>query len=684
MRVFAAAAAVFLAGVSLAVQLPAQNTLHLDQAGYLPDYPKFVFTTQPADSFYISDTTMQNIFYRGAFALWRSDDPATGANVYRGDFSRFDTEGRYVVVAGANLASPPFGIGLHVYTDLYRKAQKAFYFQRCGDKLALDYAGMYARSQCHIADAFFHVSSGLSGFHAARGGWHDAGDYGKYVVNAAVTAGTLMLAYESFPGKFDGDDFDIPASGNGVPDLLDEVRYELEWLLAMQHSDGGVFHKLTSEQFSGVIMPASHTALRYIYQISTTATADFAGVMARAARVFSSFDAAFADSCLRAARKAWAFLEAHPDILPAGGFENPAGTQTGTYGDEQDWDERLWAAAELFAATGEETFHTYYKTNYSTHPLFEVEFGWPEVDGLAHLAYLRSAQAGADEAIRAKLRAALESYCNQLVARRDDSGFHVLLGPGEYVWGSNSNALNRTILLIFGYEETGNATFLEAALDQLHYVLGSNIHGMSFVTGVGQRSPRFPHHRPSAADGIAAPIPGFLVGGPNEYLQDPALQAGFNSATPPARAYLDDWNSYASNEIAINWNAPLVFVSGYFSGTGAATGLGDSRETLPGSIELRQNYPNPFADETDILFRMHAKGEVSLSIYDLLGRRIFARDLGVRPAGEYSVDWNGRDSRGNAVAPGIYFYVLRSGRTRVMKKLILSGSKIRWSSSTDL
>ena len=150
------------------------------------------------------------------------------------------------------------------------------------------YAGVYYHSSCHPGDGFYHSSTGQSGFKLSTGGWHDAGDYGKYIVNAGITLGTSLLAYESFPSKFNQDDLNIPESGNSIPDLLDEVRYELEWYLKMQNSNGGVYFKLTKQQFESFIMPNNDSGMRYIYQLSSNATGDFVAVMARASRIFST------------------------------------------------------------------------------------------------------------------------------------------------------------------------------------------------------------------------------------------------------------------------------------------------------------------------------------------------------------------------------------------------------------
>ena len=643
----------------------------INQVGYLPNIAKYVFTIQPADSFYVIDSSSQNICFSGKLELWKMTDPSTELSIYRGDFSNFQKSGTYFIRTAGGDISHPFQISNSVYEDTYKKALKGFYFQRCGLILKSDYAGVYYHPRCHIADAFFHESSDTSGFKHTIGGWHDAGDFGKYVVNAGITVGTLLMAYELFPNCFDQDDIGIPESGNGIPDILDETRYELEWLLKMQGPNGGVYTKLTTEKFAPMIMPHEGDAMRFIYQIASTATADFAAVMAKAARIYQSFDGTFTDTCLKAADKAWNWLEKHLDIVPPGGFQNPDGTETGEYGDTNDSDERLWASAELFLTTAENKYHSYYVNNYNQQDLISGPMGWQNVKTLAHLAYLNGSANGINSTIQSQIYSSLVNYCQNLVSDRDESGFHVLLNPGEYFWGSNSQVLNKAILLIICFEKVDNSKFIEIAFDQLHYILGINAHDMTFVTGIGEKSPMHPHHRPSIADGVEDPVPGLLVGGPNQYLQDPTLQAHFNSSTPPALCYIDDVGSWASNEIAINWNASLVFVSGYFSKCFGDDYINSTGETFPGKIELFQNYPNPFNNRTTIRFSLEAKQSIDLVIFNTLGDKVFERDLGTLSPGFNDVDWSGIDQSGNNLSSGIYLYYLKGGQNTSVRKLVL-------------
>lgn len=647
---------------------PLAAEIFVDQVGYLPNADKYVFSSAPETNFEVVDAVSGTVVFSGEFGLWKSNDPATGLSIYRGEFTNLQSHGNFQIRAASGDVSTIFTISDTVYRDLFKKSLKGYYFQRCGTDLLHVHSGDYGHPRCHRGDGFLHPNiSSNSDFVLSQGGWHDAGDFGKYVVNAGITVGTLLLAYESFPERFTRDDLSIPESGNQIPDILDEVRYKIEWLLTMQTDEGGVYHKLTRERFSGFVLPQNDSGLRYIYGISTTATGNFAAVMARAARVFLSFDADFANRCRDAALLAWDFLQGHPLIFPwPEGFKNPEGTNTGEYGDGEDTDERLWAAAELYATTDEERFLTAFLSLSQNLGLIDGAMSWQDVKAMAYLTFLFGEEQAHDgSGKKERIRGSLISWCESAVNKRDGSGLHVLLAPGEYVWGSNSVALNKAILLLMGFKVSGEETYLACALDQLHYVLGINVHGLSFVTGVGERSPINIHHRQSVADGIEEPIPGLLAGGANQYLQDGVLASQFDSNTPPARTYVDHVDSYASNEIAINWNAPLVLLSGFFSTDDFATTI-KTRDSGPNGFHLFQNYPNPFNPDTEISFFVPTESHVVLKLFNPIGQEVRTILNSEARAGEHKVHVDATD-----LPSGIYFYQLRAGDFSQVRKMTL-------------
>ncbi len=664
---------VVLLGVIPAEALAAGHVVGVNQAGYTTAARKVSVLTTYADSFRVVDAATAQTVLRGATGMASLGDAATGMDLWNADFSAIQTPGEYVLYSSAGDSSQHFFIADSVYNQVFRKSLKGFYFQRCGMALSSVHAQPYQHTICHTVDGTFHATAEGTGTMDTKGGWHDAGDYGKYIVNGGISVWTLLAAYEWFPEKFAADDLNIPESGNGIPDILDEAQYELNWFLKMQRSsDGGVYFKVTHTNFEGFIMPQSDGGVRYIYQLSSTATGNFVAAMARAARVFRPFDTTFSSTCLAAAVKGWQYLQAHPSIVPTGGFKNPTGTVTGEYGDGNDSDERLWAAAELFLANGDASAHTYFTTNYASGGIVTGTMAWPYVKPLAQLTYLRGTHSGINSGVQSQIRQSLIAYAGSLLTLRDLSGFGAALGVNDYYWGSNSQALNNALLMIMAAEEGGNVAFRQSALDQLHYVLGMNAHGQSFVTGIGAKHTMHPHHRPSGSDGVVEPVPGLISGGPNHNVsQDPVLAAHFTSATPAALCYIDDQGSYASNEICINWNAPLVFVAGYFN-IGAVSSIKDPSGSLQEKrFRLEQNYPNPFNGATRITFTVRRSEQLEFRVVDILGKTVLRKSLGLCTSGEHQFLWTATGQNGTPLSSGAYFYFIEGTDRSPVRKLVL-------------
>jgi endoglucanase len=340
--------------------------------------------------------------------------------------------------------------------------------------------------------------------------------------------------------------------------LLNEVLWNLDWMLTMQDpDDGGVYHKLTDLRFDGMQLPHHSKTERYVVMKTTAAALDFAAVMAQASRVFKAFEVqrpGLSSRALKAAQDAWAWAKAHPDVR----YRQPADVRTGAYGDEDLRDEFFWAAAELFVSTGDAG---YLPTPQHLPPKVPVP-SWNEVAALGWmtLAHHRSLlpDAPGPFSLAKQVPARITALAQELADDWQTSPYRTTLRRSDFVWGSNAVVMNQAMMLLQGHELTGERRMLDAAQSALDYVLGRNATNLSQVTGVGSNPAKHPHHRPSAGYGKA--VPGFLVGGPNPNLQDKAQCPAYPS-TEVAKAYLDHVCSYASNEIAINWNAPLVYVS---------------------------------------------------------------------------------------------------------------------------
>lgn len=490
-------------------------------------------------------------------------DAASGDHVYVADFSRITQEGTYYIQNESGERSHYFRIGQDVYRAIQKDMTKALYYQRCGCGLQEEYAGVYKHSVCHVHKAVLWTDHSVE--KEVSGGWHDAGDYGRYISPAAVAVGHLLYAYLLFPESFK-DSLNIPESGNGVPDVLNECRYELEWMLKVQDEDGGAYHKLTSERHADFIMPEEDHAQFYLFPVSSMATADYAASMALAARVYRAYDSDFADRLQEAAVRAYGWLERYPEYV---GFKNPESCNTGEYDDICDLDERLWAAAEMLVTTGEQKYQEQLDRLLKEN-LTKTDFGWTDVSGFAALAILTDESHKASAESAADLRSAVLAEADRLVAVAEQSGYGVAMEPEDYVWGSNMVVLNRGMLLVLAAllmeREDKKNTYEQTALAQLDYLLGMNAVDYSYVTGYGERAYRNPHNRPTECDGIELPMPGWVSGGPFKTPCDEVGREQIPKGTPPMKCYLDHAACYSLNEITIYWNTPAIFVTAYFNG----------------------------------------------------------------------------------------------------------------------
>ena len=539
----------------------------LNQLGFYPHSPKIaVVTGQPAAAvFYVVRIPSGDTVFAGKLQ----------ASV--ADFSAFEKQGDYKIAVPGLGSSYPFHIGDHMAAPVACAALKGYYYQRSDMSLDERYAGIWHRGAGHPdTRVIVHPSAAGQGRPAGTvisspGGWYDAGDYNKYIVNSGITMGTLLGAYEDFPAFFDTLHTNIPAI-SGVPDLLNECLYNLRWMLTMQDpGDGGVYHKCTNAAFDGMVMPGVTMAPRYVVKKGTAATLDFAAVMAQAGRIFKKFPRqlpGLADSCLRGAQAAWGWAVRHPaDVYDQNALNktfSPAVT-TGDYGDRDMRDEWYWAATELLVTTGNAaqdnaTGSAAYRDTLlaRVHDTAGLP-SWADVHMLGDYTLLRHPEvlpSGMMDALKGHLLRIADSYRKH----SQTSAFHTAMGTSsrDFIWGSNSVAANQGMLLIKAALLTKDRKYVDAAMDNLDYLLGRNATGYCFITGMGTRSPAHPHHRPSVADGIVPPVPGLLVGGPNPGRQDHQVYL----STEPETAYLDDDRAYASNEIAINWNAPLVYLAG--------------------------------------------------------------------------------------------------------------------------
>lgn len=538
--------------------------IYLNQVGYQTEAKKEATVTEQGTYQVLDVQTKQVVCMASAKA--KGFDAAAGEDAYVVDFTALSKPGTYVMVGRGGQKSHPFEVSDKPYVKLHRDLQKALYFQRCGCELLPEHAGVYTHKACHTKPVIL-VEDYMAGTENPQtfdmcGGWHDAGDFGRYSTAAAVALAHILYAYKFFPESFE-ESLQIPESGNDMPDILNECLYELEWLIKMQREDGGVYHKLTAFNHAPFLMPEEDQDPFMLYPVSSMAVADYAAIMALASNVYAEYRPEFAKKALENAKKAWTWLERNPYV----GFHNPKGSNTGEYDDVCDKDERFWAACEM-AKVDPENAEKYIET---AKKLFAevsgIDFGWTDVSALGSMAVMTADEGVFSDQFTAKVSATVFVEADRLLEIQKQSGYGVAMLPEDYVWGSNMVVCNRGMLFILcamGSEGAKVEEYKEAALAQLHYLLGRNAIDYSYVTGNGEHAFKNPHNRSTACDGIEDPMPGWVSGGPFKTPVDEIAVKMIPKGAAPMKCFIDHVDSYSTNEITIYWNSPAIFMTAYF------------------------------------------------------------------------------------------------------------------------
>lgn len=542
------------------------ESIRLNQVGFYPEGPKMAIVVESSsEKFYILKSDLSDTVFTGILGESRRWQ-YSNENVKQAIFTEYESTGSYVCLVPDLGYSHEFDIKPRVHQEVARASIKSYYFQRMSIDLPEEFAGKWFRPMGHPdTEVLVHASAATDErpegtIISCPRGWYDAGDFNKYIVNSGISTYQILAAYEHFPEYTEALNLNIPESGNTIPDLLDEALWNLRWMLTMQDpNDGGVYHKCTHANFQGILMPHEANAPRYVVRKSSTAALDFTAVMAQASRILQNFETEFpglADTCLTAARASWKWARKHPDTYYGQNSMNQQfdpNVTTGAYDDSNDDDEFRWAAAEMYVTTGEDSFIVAVDPLSDTDPSVP---GWRGVGtlGLYSLAHHRKNLTAAIDTTVLKNR--LIQLADGIHDELAKSAYHVLLTT--FPWGSNGVAANQSMALLQAYKLTGESKYLDGALHNVDYMLGRNATTYCFVSDHGDKPPMNFHHRQSEADDIPEPIPGLIAGGPNPSQQDNC--PGYPSDLP-AKSYVDDWCSYASNEICINWNAPLVYVT---------------------------------------------------------------------------------------------------------------------------
>lgn len=522
------------------------SSIFINQIGYLPENSKFVYVSgaskKDVNSFELCEASSGVVVYTGNLCDAVADgkiDEAVGEAIFTGDFTSYNKPGSYYVRIGDE-KSFNFSIADGVYNNLLFSTLNYFKLSRCGQGL------------CHTGTAEIYGSTETKN---VQGGWHDAGDYGRYVVAGTKTVMDLLLAYDSV-GK-DYKDFDI----------LAEVRFELEWLLDMQREDGAVYHKISCYRFCGFIMPEEEKDKLVLAPVSTAATADFAGCLAYAAKYYKETDSAFAEKLVAAAKKSQAYLETHEDEF----YINPPEITTGGYGDRNVVDERYFAACALWAETGDEAYLKIAMDlrakekaripdpNMPWDKGWREGFGWPMVSGYGSEILLKCKErlekvAGGKELFE-EIKAQFLLQADELVEKVSTAAFKT--ASSYFMWGSNGFVCDLGHVMMVAYSLSKNSEYIQASKAQIDYVLGCNPLNYCYITGAGTKSPVNPHHRPSGASKKV--MPGMLAGGPCSGLHDEYAKKHLTGMAP-LKCYIDAVPSYSTNEVAIYWNSAFIYL----------------------------------------------------------------------------------------------------------------------------
>ena len=522
----------------------ADADIKLNSLGFLSAAQKKATITAECSEFALKRKTSDETVYSGKAAgpLHQND---VSQDVWIADFSKVRDKGKFYLEVPGVGRSYEFEIGDNVYDFALYTAMRGFYLWRCGTGVEGIHNGItYAHSVCHINDGYDDYVADKGSKRDGVGGWHDAGDYGKYTVNAGVTLGVLFLAWDHFPDSLSDIALDLPDTAPGYPDFLKELKWETDWLLKMPYPDGSgrVSHKLTRLYFSEFIMPEKDTAKRFYTQWSSAATADFAAIMAMAARYFKPYDAEYAQTCLDVAIKSYAFLKDNPEDkrFEKGPFK------TGSYR-TSDSDDRLWAAAEMWETTGALQYLQDFEERAGVlRDKIDENWDWGNVKNLGMFTYLLSEKKGKSVALLEDVRRDLLSIADAIVAKGSKD---VYGRPFErYYWGCNGTVARMTLTLHVAGRISPNSDYKNAAMDAVGHLFGRNYYGRSYVTGLGYNPAMNPHDRRCGADGIKDPWPGYLVGGGHD-----------------ATDWKDKQRDYRTNEIAINWQAALVYALAGFA-----------------------------------------------------------------------------------------------------------------------
>ncbi len=686
------------------------HSVKVNQAGYLPQSPKYGYIGNylgsaglmqiSPTSFELRDAANSSVVFTGAPSYRANDARLSGEKIYECDFKNFITPGKYFLYVPGVGRSYPFKISSTVYDSVYYNCARGLYYQRCGTALTVPYADQHwARGACHLNDGVAHTSQTSSPIYNGEPigasvnvthGWHDAGDYGKYTVTASGALYYLFMAYDLYPEKFGDNELNIPESGNGAPDILDQAKWEVDFLKEMQAPDGGVYQLIADAQWASG-MPDLDNATRYILGKTTFATGCYAASMAAAYRCFHPYWPVYADTCLARSKRAMNFLTAHPNEAPAGGFYLPSNFNSGGYTDvDGDVDERAWASAELYKSTGLHQYDSLFAFYWAQHPL-GWGYNYEHKQTEASLTYATITNWPVNAGIVSQIKnwyvnTKIESYS---IVRTDSNYYHNANETDVSAWigyGSFAHSTQYAFdLLVAHYLSGNNSTNIQRYVDyakiNMDTQFGGNPQDMCYITGIGSNCAKNPLVDEMSYRGLT-PFPGIPVYGPMSHLNasnsyNLAIQSADNlypsgvdetKPYPLLRRYFDCIENDATTEFDIGAMVQTSVVSAYFKSSGVTTGITNpvnSNSSASDKIRL-DNFPNPFSSCTDINFFIPESGKIILTVTDIRGKKIISLLDETMQAGNHSVKMNSE-----GFSPGVYFCRMQTGFGSETHKMVV-------------
>ncbi len=585
--------------------------LHIDQFGYQPNTTKVAVLSNPmigynnADS-YTPGTTLQvrewfsgNVMFSANVTPWNggATHVQSGDQVWWFDFSNFNTQGYFYLYDPTNdLRSYQFQIADDIYLPVLKEALRVFYYQRCNLAKVAPYAetgwtdGAAFSGTEQDLDCRLVSNPTLANSKDLSGGWFDAGDYNKYINFADGAIHDLLSAYE-YNDVIWTDNFNLPESGNGIPDLLDEIKWELDWFLKMQNSDGSVLHKVSNLTYNNASPPSADTEIRRYAPSTISATISAAGAFAHAAIVFKSLSdptmQAYGNTLETAAINAWN----NQSALGGYSYYNNAGFLNAAAEDSeyQQLANRFAAAAYLFALTGNATYKTFVDNNWSNIHLnqwtFAFAFETEYQDAALYYANTVGATTSIANDIKAKYLNSMTNSAGNLPAYNSNlDAYRAYMTDDNHTWGNNRDKARKGGLFanIIGFQldPTNDALYQEITNGYLHYLHGVNPQNLVYLTNMGshgaENSAKEIYHNwftngSALWDRVGVstygPAPGFVPGGVNKNFSPDASYSGPTLSPPQNQPILKsykEWNtsfpenSWEITEPSITYQAAYV------------------------------------------------------------------------------------------------------------------------------